>query len=173
MKSKRHLLILFLIMLTIPTLAQQRGVDITGTVIEKETNEPIEQATVRLLGEKDSAMIGGVATARNGRFTLKNIKRGNYLLHISYVGFEPLFQPLRITGKTDPIKLGKLALTDGAIQLGEAAVIGKAPEVSINNDTIIYNADSYKVTEGSMLEDLLKKMPGVEVDSEGKRLRKS
>lgn len=168
MKSKRHLLILFLIMLTIPTLAQQRGVDITGTVIEKETNEPIEQATVRLLGEKDSAMIGGVATARNGRFTLKNIKRGNYLLHISYVGFEPLFQPLRITGKTDPIKLGKLALTDGAIQLGEAVVIGKAPEVSINNDTIIYNADSYKVTEGSMLEDLLKKMPGVEVDSEGK-----
>ena len=168
MKSKRHLLILFLIMLTIPTLAQQRGVDITGTVIEKETNEPIEQATVRLLGEKDSAMIGGVATARNGRFTLKNIKRGNYLLHISYVGFEPLFQPLRITGKTDPIKLGKLALTDGAIQLGEAVVIGKAPEVSINNDTIIYKADSYKVTEGSMLEDLLKKMPGVEVDSEGK-----
>ena len=64
--------------------------------------------------------------------------------------------------------MGKLALTDGAIQLGEAVVIGKAPEVTVRNDTMEYNADSYKTTEGSMLEDLLKKMPGVEVDSEGK-----
>ena len=52
--------------------------------------------------------------------------------------------------------------------MGEAVVIGKAPEVTVRNDTVEYNADSYKVTEGSVLEDLLKKMPGVEVDSEGK-----
>ena len=146
----------------------QKGVDITGTVIEEGTNEPIEQATVRLLSVKDSSMIGGVATSRNGSFMLKNIKNGSYLLHVSFVGFDPLYQPLRVTGKTNPVKLGKLALTDGAIQLGEAVVIGKAPEVTVRNDTMEYNADSYKTTEGSMLEDLLKKMPGVEVDSEGK-----
>ena len=87
---------------------------------------------------------------------------------MSFVGFDPRYQPLRVTGKTNPVKLGKLALTDGAIQLGEAVVIGKAPEVTVRNDTMEYNADSYKTTEGSMLEDLLKKMPGVEVDSEGK-----
>lgn len=102
------------------------------------------------------------------KFLLKNIKNGSYLLHVSFVGFDPLYQPLRVTGKTNPVKLGKLALTDGAIQLGEAVVIGKAPEVTVRNDTMEYNADSYKTTEGSMLEDLLKKMPGVEVDSEGK-----
>ena len=146
----------------------QKGVDITGTVIEEGTNEPIEQATVRLLSVKDSSMIGGIATSRNGSFMLKNIKNGSYLLHVSFVGFDPLYQPLRVTGKTNPVKLGKLALTDGAIQLGEAVVIGKAPEVTVRNDTMEYNADSYKTTEGSMLEDLLKKMPGVEVDSEGK-----
>ena len=146
----------------------QKGVDITGTVIEEGTNEPIEQATVRLLSVKDSSMIGGVATSRNGGFVLKNIKNGSYLLHVSFVGFDPLYQPLRITGKNNPVKLGKLALADGAILLGEAVVIGKAPEVTVRNDTMEYNADSYKTTEGSMLEDLLKKMPGVEVDSEGK-----
>lgn len=113
-------------------------------------------------------MIGGVATSRNGGFVLKNIKNGSYLLHVSFVGFDPLYQPLRITGKNNPVKLGKLALADGAILLGEAVVIGKAPEVTVRNDTMEYNADSYKTTEGSMLEDLLKKMPGVEVDSEGK-----
>lgn len=128
-------------------------------MIEEGTNEPIEQATVRLLSVKDSSMIGGVATSRNGSFMLKNIKNGSYLLHVSFVGFDPLYQPLRVTGKTNPVKLGKLALTDGAIQLGEAVVIGKAPEVTVRNDTMEYNADSYKTTEGSMLEDLLKKCP--------------
>ncbi len=163
MKSGRYFFILFLILLTMPAYAQ-KGVDITGTVIEEGTNEPIEQATVRLLSVKDSSMIGGVATSRNGSFMLKNIKNGSYLLHVSFVGFDPLYQPLRVTGKTNPVKLGKLALTDGAIQLGEAVVIGKAPEVTVRNDTMEYNADSYKTTEGSMLEDLLKKMPGVEVE---------
>ena len=167
MKSGRYFFILFLILLIMPAYAQ-KGVDITGTVIEEGTNEPIEQATVRLLSVKDSSMIGGVATSRNGSFMLKNIKNGSYLLHVSFVGFDPLYQPLRVTGKTNPVKLGKLALTDGAIQLGEAVVIGKAPEVTVRNDTMEYNADSYKTTESSMLEDLLKKMPGVEVDSEGK-----
>lgn len=167
MKSGRYFFILFLILLTMPAYAQ-KGVDITGTVIEEGTNEPIEQATVRLLSVKDSSMIGGAATSKGGSFTLKGIKNGSYLLHVSFVGFDPLYQPLRITGKTNPVKLGKLALADGAIQLGEAVVLGKAPEVTVRNDTMEYNADSYKVTEGSMLEDLLKKMPGVEIDSDGK-----
>ena len=168
MKSGRYLLCLFLILFSLPAVAQRGGVDVTGTVIEEGNNEPIEQATVRLLNVKDSTMIGGVASSRNGNFTLKGIKAGSYLLHVSFVGFDPLYQPIRITGKTDPVKLGKLALSDGAIQLGEAVVIGKAPEVVMRNDTVEYNADSYKTTEGAVLEDLLKKMPGVEVDSEGK-----
>lgn len=168
MKLGRYLLWLFFILFSLPAFAQQGGVDITGTVVEDGSNEPIEQATVRLLNVKDSTMVGGVASSRNGNFTLKGIKAGSYLLHVSFVGFDPLYQPIRITGKTNPVKLGKLALSDGAIQLGEAVVIGKAPEVVVRNDTVEYNADSYKTTEGAVLEDLLKKMPGVEVDSEGK-----
>lgn len=104
-------------------------------------------------------MVGGVASSRNGNFTLKGIKAGSYLLHVSFVGFDPLYQPIRITGKTNPVKLGKLALSDGAIQLGEAVVVGKAPEVVVRNDTVEYNADSYKTTEGAVLEDLLKRCP--------------
>lgn len=168
MNLGRYFFTLILILLTLPIYAQQGKVDVTGTIIEEETNEPIEQATIRLLNVKDSSMVTGVASSRNGTFTLKNVKAGSYLLHVSFVGFDPLYQPLRITGKTNPVKLGNLALSDGAIQLGEAIVIGKAPEVVIRNDTMEYNADSYKVTEGSMLEDLLKKMPGVEVSTDGK-----
>ena len=118
MKLGRYLLWLFFILFSLPAFAQQGGVDITGTVVEDGSNEPIEQATVRLLNVKDSTMVGGVASSRNGNFTLKGIKAGSYLLHVSFVGFDPLYQPIRITGKTNPVKLGKLALSDGAIQLG-------------------------------------------------------
>ena len=96
MKLGRYFAILFLILLTMPAYAQRGGVDITGAVVEEGTNEPIEQATVRLLSVKDSSMVGGVATSRNGAFTLKNIKNGSYLLHVSFVGFDPLYQPLQI-----------------------------------------------------------------------------
>lgn len=168
MKSGKCLLMLLMILFSPMAFAQQSGVNVTGSVAEQGSDTPIEQATVRLLNVKDSAMVRGVVSARNGSFTLKNVKKGSYLLHITFIGYDPLYQPLQITGKKNPVNVGKLELSDGAIELGEAVVIGKAPEVTVRNDTVEYNADSYKVTEGSVLEDLLKKMPGVEVDSEGK-----
>lgn len=168
MKSGKCLLMLLMILFSPMAFAQQSGVNVTGSVVEQGSDTPIEQATVRLLNVKDSAMVRGVVSARNGSFTLKNVKKGSYLLHITFIGYDPLYQPLQITGKKNPVNVGKLELSDRAIELGEAVVIGKAPEVTVRNDTVEYNADSYKVTEGSVLEDLLKKMPGVEVDSEGK-----
>ena len=84
MKSGRYFFILFLILLIMPAYAQ-KGVDITGTVIEEGTNEPIEQATVRLLSVKDSSMIGGVATSRNGSFMLKNIKNNSNISDIPVI----------------------------------------------------------------------------------------
>ncbi|MCC8154887.1 MAG: outer membrane beta-barrel protein [Tannerellaceae bacterium] len=169
MNSDKICWVIFFILISFGSYAQQpSGVEVKGVIIEEGNKEPIEQATVRLLNVKDSTFIGGVASSRNGAFSLKNIKPGHYLLHISYIGFDPLYQPLQVTGRRNPVDVGKLEMTDGTIRLGEAVVIGKAAEVVVRNDTIEYNADSYKVTEGSVLEDLLKKMPGVEVDSEGK-----
>jgi len=168
MGNGRGFLVLILVIFCMPALAQRNNVEVKGVVVEEGTETPVEQATVRLLSVKDSALVNGVASSRNGSFSLKNIKPGSYLLHVSFVGFEPLYQPLQITGKTNPVNVGKLPLSDGSIMLGEAVVVGKIAEVVVRNDTIEYNADSYKVTEGSVLEDLLKKMPGVEVDSEGK-----
>ncbi|MDR0430316.1 MAG: outer membrane beta-barrel protein [Tannerellaceae bacterium] len=168
MKIERIFCLLIVMMTSFPVLAQRSNVEVRGTIVEEETGTPVEQATIRLLNVKDSTMINGVASSRNGSFSLKNIPPGSYLLSVSFVGYQPLYQPLQITGRTNPVNLGKLEMTDGSILLGEAVVVGKASEVVVRNDTIEYNADSYKVSEGSVLEDLLKKMPGVEVDSEGK-----
>lgn len=172
MRTGKILLLLLMVIssaaMSAQTQRRSRSVNITGTVVEEGTTTPVEQATVRLLSVRDSSFIGGVASGSDGKFTLKSIQPGNYLLHISFIGFDPLYQPLQITGNTNPVDLGKMGLSDGAVLLGEAVVMGKAPEVIVRNDTIEYNADSFKVSEGSMLEDLLKKMPGVEVAEDGK-----
>ena len=166
---KKYFVILLLVMLgQSVAFAQQKGVDVTGKVLEKQTQQGIEQAAVRLLNAKDSSMVGGVATDKNGAFILRNITKGTYILNITYMGFEPYYQNLLITGKSNPVKLGNIDLDDSGVVLAAAVVTGKAAEVVVRNDTTEYNADSFKVAEGSMLEDLLKKMPGVEVDSEGK-----
>ncbi|GAB6394187.1 MAG: outer membrane beta-barrel protein (TonB-dependent) [Bacteroidales bacterium] len=150
------------------TANQRTNVEVKGVVLEEGTKEPVEQATIRLLNVKDSTLINGMVSGRKGVFSIKNISPGTYLLSVTFVGYAPLYQPLQITGRTNPVNVGELLLSDESIELGEAVVVGKAPEVVVRNDTIEYNADSYKVTEGSVLEDLLKKMPGVEVASDGK-----
>jgi hypothetical protein len=142
-------------------------VEVRGVVLEETTQEPVEQATIRLLNVADSTLINGVASGRNGSFSIKNVVPGTYLLSVTFIGFEPYYQPLQITGRTNPVNVGEVELGDGSIELSGAVVVAKAAEVVVRNDTIEYNADSYKVTEGSVLEDLLKKMPGVEVNSQG------
>lgn len=168
MKFRKYLEALLLILFSTITLAQQSNTSIYGKVIEENSNDPIEQATIRLLNVKDSSLIKGAISSQHGAFTIKNAPRGNYLLHVSFIGYAPFYKQIQISEKQSPINLGNIELHNETIELGEAIVIGKAPEVSVRNDTIEYNADSYKITEGSVLEDLLKKMPGVEIDSDGK-----
>ncbi|MDL2244568.1 TonB-dependent receptor [Parabacteroides sp. OttesenSCG-928-J18] len=174
MKVGRYLLLMILLVTSVSMYSQSQSrrssggsVEVKGQVVEAGTGDAVEQATVRLLSVRDSSMVAGVATGKNGSFSLKNIPSGVYMLNVSFIGFEPVYQPLQISGQTDPVNVGKLQLKDDAVLLGEAVVTGKAPEVIVRNDTIEYNADSFKVSEGSALEDLLKKMPGVEVSSEG------
>jgi hypothetical protein len=157
----------FFVLLSLPVKAQQNKVEIKGVVVEKNSQKPIEAVTIRLLSDKDSALVTGVASDNNGRFSLRNISPGIYLLHVTYIGYEPAYLPLQITGRRESVSIGKIEMEENSVLLGEAVVTGKAVEVIVKADTIEYNADSYKVAEGAMLEDLLKKMPGAEVGSDG------
>jgi len=143
-------------------------VHINGTVVRSgEPSEAVEMAAVRLLNIKDSAMVKGTVTDREGRFDLMGVRQGDYLLHVTYVGLDPLYQRLHISGSKTPVDVGRLTMTEDGVLLGEAVVTARAVEVQVKNDTVEYSASAYKVAEGSVLEDLLKKMPGVEVSAEG------
>ena len=127
---------------------------------------PLPASTVMLLSAKDSSLVNFTRTGDNGSFSLKNLKAGNYVLKISFVGFIPYNQVIKPTGEAI-IDLGALKLKPITRELMEVVVrTAKAP-LTIKGDTIEYNASSFKVPPGSTVEDLLRKLPGVQIDQDG------
>lgn len=148
-------------------LQAQTNSSISGKLIEKETEEPVPMANIRVLQQADSSFVTGKASDDKGLFTIP-IKNGSYILHISYIGYNDIFRNVEVTSSNPNVKLGNIAMENDNILLSETVVTAKAPEIAVRGDTLEYNADSYKVTESAVVEDLLKKMPGVEISSEGK-----
>jgi hypothetical protein len=145
-------------------LHAQNKVSISGSVIDAD-KEPIEQATVQILNISDSSNIVGVVTDKNGTFNI-SVASGNYILKTSFLGYLDNFKPIKATdihNAIEPVMLEKSYLI-----LDSAVIFGSTPEMVIRGDTVEYNADSYKLLPSAVVEDLIKKLPGAEVDSEGK-----
>ena len=147
--------------------SQGRGrITVSGTVLDKEDNSPIMQATVQLLSLPDSTMAVGNVTDNNGRFSV-NVRPGKYVLKVSYVGYLNYMKQYQLSGAKPTLNVGKIALSTDAIMLKEAVVTAEAPQVTVSGDTLGYNASAYRTPEGAMLEELVKKLPGAEVDDDG------
>ena len=152
---------------TLIASAQNKTIAITGRVIEADNKEPIEMATVQLLSLPDSTQAAGVITSENGSFALPKVKEGDYLLRISFIGFNTESLPLTLSDKMPQKNIGTISLRPDAILLDEAVITAEAPQVTVVEDTLMYNTSAYRVTEGAMLEELIKKIPGAEIDEEG------
>jgi hypothetical protein len=127
---------------------------------------PLPSSTVMLLNPKDSSLANFTRANEAGAFSFKNVKAGNYILKISFVGFIPYNLLIKPTGEA-VIDLGPLKMKPITKELFEVVVkTAKAP-LTIKGDTIEYNASSFKVPPGSTVEDLLRKLPGVQVDQDG------
>ena len=140
---------------------------IKGKLLDNATQEAIPEANIRILSKKDSTFITGKASDKNGAFSIP-VKNGNYIVHISYIGYTDLFKDVSITNRNNTANLGTLSLNEDGVLLSDAVITAKAVEIVVRGDTVEYNADSYKVAETAVIEDLLKKMPGVEIDADGK-----
>lgn len=167
MKKIWYLCLFFSMSVFFSVLQAQTGSTISGKLIEKESEEPVSMANIRVLQMPDSIFVTGRASDEKGLFTIP-VKHGAYILHISYIGYNDIYRNVEVTTSNPNVKLGTIAFEDNNILLSETVVTAKAPEITVKGDTVEYNADSYKVTESAVVEDLLKKMPGVEIDSEGK-----
>ena len=153
-------------MLVFTAFAQNRG-QISGKVIDAELKEPIQEANVRILQQKDSTFVNGVATNSKGDFSIK-LPYGSYIVQVTYIGNSDAFKDVTINNGTPNANIGTIELGADNIMLDALVATAKAVEIVVKGDTVEYNADSYKVTESAVLEDLFKKMPGVEIDADGK-----
>ena len=182
MKKIAFILVLFAIALT--AMAQKT---LSGTILSKTDGQPIEMATVRLfaypskdlpapsagmpnmptppIGMSDSILIQGAQTYDDGLFILSNIRPGKYKLIVSSVGFNEHSQWVDMKGQD--LDLPAIRLVEQVQHLAEVSVQGKAAEMTVKGDTIEYNTAAYQVSETATVEELLKKMNGVEVDKEG------
>jgi len=137
---------------------------ITGIVVEDDTTLPVIQAGVQLLSPADSSMIEGVVTDQEGRFAI-HAAPGNYILKFSYVGYATQYVNVHQTISQEGLNLGTIALVPETIGLDAAVVAAKVEPVTIKEDTIVYNAAAFRVAEDASLDELLKKIPGLEIDA--------
>ena len=149
--------------------AQQKQamlLNIRGTVFENDKLQPMEGAAVKLYNERDS-MVAGAATKQNGQFILPAIPSATYTLQVSFMGFKTQKFKLVLPKKSGNYKVADVMMREDATVMAEAVVEGKLPEMTVIDDTVAYNADAFKLPEGSMVEDLVKKLPGIVQDENG------
>lgn len=138
---------------------------VQGNITGRLNNEGLQNAVVALLNKEDSTINTFTRSSINGGFLFKNMPSGPYILFISYPGFIDYIDSLEIKLNSSK-NLGNISLIDEAIILKEFIVNGKLA-VRIKGDTIEYNANSFKVRDGGSTEELLKKLPGIQVDRKG------
>lgn len=149
----------------VTSYAQSKSFKISGNLVSEETQEPLESATVYLEQIKDSTLVTYTISNPKGEFKLEGGTSHSQLkLLISYIGYKTYIKNLEIDKST--IELGKISMEESKNQLDEIVITSTAP-VTIKKDTLEFNVKSFKTKKDANVEDLLKVLPGVEVDDEG------
>lgn len=159
---------LLAIILSLLTVAQAQKNDgaIKGKLVDSLNNQPVPDATVSVMNAKDSSLTTFTLTNKQGAFEVKGLTEGRYLLIISHKSYDPFSQPFSITAEQKNIDLGELKPTTGGKALQNVTVVANIP-ITVKEDTVQFNASAFKTKPNATVEDLLKKLPGVEVDKEG------
>ena len=164
----KKLLFLALMFITcLAATAQKYNGIVRGSLKDSASKQGLNDATISVLAAKDSSLISFTLSSNSGFFEVKNVPAGTYIVLVSYKGFRTLRKPFSITDKTPVADLGAVNMIQDYTSLDEVVVKDEVP-IKVKGDTIVYNANSFKVLNpNGTAEDLLKKLPGVQVDRDG------
>jgi hypothetical protein len=162
---RKSILGLFILsIITFPVLAQ--SVSIKGTVTDSVEKKNLVNSVVSILTQTDSVLAGFTRADKQGNFAINSVKDGKYILMITHPYMGDYFDRFEIKD-TKTIDFGNIYLTPKAKLLQEVIVKSGSP-IKIKGDTTIYTADSFKVRQGANVEELLRRLPGIQVDKDGK-----
>jgi hypothetical protein len=161
---KKLFYILVLSIITNCVIAQSNGV-IKGKLIDSIAKQSLKSASITLLNPKDSTVEHYTLAKDDGSFEISGIKLSDYILEISFQGYYPYIKKINFTTTNSQLNLGTIYLkqTDNDLP----TVVVKDAPIKMKKDTLEYNASSFKTKPNAVAEDLLKKLPGVEVDKSG------
>ena len=156
----------FFLLITLATFAQaQNTAAVTGTIVNAKDKLPVDYATVAIRSLQDSSVVGTTNTEKDGAFKVTGLKAGNYRLYVAYLGLKSTTKDFTVNGAD--VQLGAVEMENSGLDLNTVEIVGNAPPVNVKKDTIEFNAGSFRVRENAVVEDVLKKLPGVEVAKDG------
>ena len=138
---------------------------LTGEILNEKA-QPVSSAAAVLLNPADSTLLYFSITGSNGTFEMRNIKKGNYLLQVSLLGYATFYKNISIPLASGD-NIGQLILIPKVFNIDEVTITGERIPIRIKSDTIEYDAKAYSVKPDAVAEDLIKKLPGIEVDRAG------
>ncbi len=146
-------------------LAISVNAQVKGTLIDSATNKPIENAVIGLVIKSNAGDTSYTFTNEKGQFRFEDVPSSNFSIIIRHLGYWPVAKFVPVPKAEKTIDMGSFVMAQDAKLLEEVTVI--APAIVVKEDTIEYNVASFKVKEGAVVEDVLKKLPGVQVDKDG------
>ena len=161
---KKVLFLAMLMLISVAASAQKR--EISGTLLDRVTKDVIPLVTVQLL-KLDSTFVAGTVSTDSGRFVVNAPANERYLLRFTSVGYQSLVRNVQIA-EDHNVDMGKVTMLADAIMLKGAQITAQAQKVVLKEDTFIYNSAAYRTPEGSTIEELVKRLPGAQVDESGK-----
>lgn len=162
----KHFLLLLISLTTgfIVSAQFKKGI-VSGKLVDSVYKESLASATVSLLNPQDSSIVSYVLANARGEFSLKGIDTGTYRLQVSFQGYKNYIRTIIISTAMNVLDLSVIYMDKKGTMLDE--VIVEAAPIRVNKDTVEFRAGAFKTVPNSTAEDLLKKLPGVEVDKDG------
>jgi len=158
--------IIFLLFLSIPAFLSAQKHSIKGLIKDTDNNDLVG-AVVVALNPKDSVMLNFSVTESDGSFVIPDLNKGNVKLQITYIGYGTLEKLVEVTENVKVLDLGTIVMNQEGKMLDAVTISAEFIPIKVTKDTLEFNADAFKTQPNALVEDLLKKLPGVEVDADG------
>ncbi|ANE51853.1 outer membrane beta-barrel protein [Flavisolibacter tropicus] len=159
--------LLFLLIGITTTASAQKVPGVVKGHLQDPSGEALPDATVSIMAAKDSALISFSLTSNSGFFEIKNIDSGSYYLLVSYQGYETLKKPFGITAEKPLVDMQAVTMIIANVKTLQEVVVTDVTPIKIKGDTVSFNANAFKTKPNATVEDLLKKLPGVQVEKDG------
>ena len=163
----RRIISFFMFVTCVISVSAQTKATLTGFVKDSESGEALSYATIQLMSADTTKYVLGSVTNTLGGYSIKNVNAGKYVVKITYLGYHNFYKTVEIKEEQTLLNIGTVMMVPNSVVLQEAVVTATVQQMTVKEDTVIVNADAFKTPEGSVLEELIKKIPGAEVGSDG------